>query len=155
MVWTSLPFSKGFKTETLSGNVHNDQSVDLRSALNIVWFGFCRPLAQQEFFTKPKFSHVIQPGDCLATPCDVISLNMYTLQIKDLEVLFGLRIPVERFIAFKLRLSASSQEITGQFHFPVEKSGTFHGFTAWFAVYFESLEVGGATVELNTGPNSE
>uniref|UniRef100_H2U880 Protein arginine N-methyltransferase 2 n=1 Tax=Takifugu rubripes TaxID=31033 RepID=H2U880_TAKRU len=90
-----------------------------------------QPLAQQEFFTKPKFSHVIEPSDCLADPCNVICLNMYTLQIKDLE------------------------EITGQFNFPVETSGTFHGFTAWFAVYFESLEVGGATVELNTGPHSE
>ncbi|CAG09275.1 unnamed protein product, partial [Tetraodon nigroviridis] len=90
-----------------------------------------QPLAQQEFFTKPKFSHVMEPSDCLASPRHVISLNMYTLQIKDLE------------------------EITGQFDFPVETSGTFHGFTAWFAVYFESLDAGGTTVELNTGPNSE
>ncbi|KAM6979296.1 protein arginine N-methyltransferase 2 [Tautogolabrus adspersus] len=44
-----------------------------------------QPLAQQEFFTKPKFSHVIEPADCLSTPCDVICLDMYTLQIKDLE----------------------------------------------------------------------
>lgn len=48
-----------------------------------------------------------------------------------------------------------SQEITGQFQFCMEKSGFFHGFTAWFTVYFESLQTGGATVELNTGPNSE
>ena len=47
----------------------------------------CRPLAQQEFFTKPKFSHLIEPDDCLAAPCDVICLDMYTLQVKDLEVL--------------------------------------------------------------------
>lgn len=47
-----------------------------------------------------------------------------------------------------------SQEMKGQFHFCVEKSGVFHGFTAWFTVCFESLEAGGATVELNTGPNS-
>ncbi|XP_071760631.1 protein arginine N-methyltransferase 2 [Centroberyx gerrardi] len=90
-----------------------------------------QPLAQQEFFTKPKFSHMIQPDDCLSAPCDVISLDMYTLQVKDLE------------------------EIKGQFQFHVEKSGSFHGFTAWFTVHFESLETGGATVELNTGPNSE
>lgn len=43
----------------------------------------------------------------------------------------------------------------GQFEFPVKKLGTFHGFTAWFAVHFQSLETGAATVELNTGPNSE
>ncbi|XP_071381870.1 protein arginine N-methyltransferase 2 isoform X2 [Centroberyx affinis] len=90
-----------------------------------------QPLAQQEFFTKPKFSHIIQPDDCLSAPCDVISLDMYTLQVKDLE------------------------EIKGQFQFHMEKSGSFHGFTAWFTVHFESLETGGATVELNTGPNSE
>lgn len=90
-----------------------------------------QPLAQQEFFTKPKFSHLVEPDDCLATPCDVLCLDMYTLQVKDLE------------------------EIKGQFHYCVEKSGVFHGFTAWFTVHFESLETGGATVELNTGPFSE
>ncbi|KAM3861939.1 protein arginine N-methyltransferase 2 [Diretmus argenteus] len=90
-----------------------------------------QPLAQQEFFTKPKFSHLIQPDDCLAAPCDVVSLDMYTLQVKDLE------------------------EIKGQFHFHVAKSGAFHGFTAWFTVHFQSLEMEGAAVELNTGPNSE
>ncbi|KAL6100687.1 prmt2 [Pungitius sinensis] len=90
-----------------------------------------QPLAQQEFFTKPKFSHVIEPEDCLTAPCDVLQLDMYTLQVKDLE------------------------EIKGHFHFCVEKSGVFHGFSAWFKVQFESLQRGGAPVELNTGPNSE
>ncbi|KAM4731166.1 protein arginine N-methyltransferase 2 isoform 3-T3 [Anableps anableps] len=90
-----------------------------------------QPLAQQEFFTKPKFSHLIDPEDCLSAPCDVICLNMYTVQVRDLE------------------------EMKGEFQFCVEKPGVFHGFTAWFTVQFESLETGGATVELNTGPNSE
>uniref|UniRef100_A0A3B3YS86 Protein arginine N-methyltransferase 2 n=1 Tax=Poecilia mexicana TaxID=48701 RepID=A0A3B3YS86_9TELE len=90
-----------------------------------------QPLAQQEFFTKPKFSHLIDPEDCLCAPCDVICLNMYTVQVRDLE------------------------EMTGEFQFCVEKPGIFHGFTAWFTVQFESLEMGGATVELNTGPNSD
>ncbi|XP_040056724.1 protein arginine N-methyltransferase 2 [Gasterosteus aculeatus] len=90
-----------------------------------------QPLAQQEFFTKPKFSHVIEPEDCLTAPCDVLQLDMYTLQVKDLE------------------------EIKGHFHFRVERSGVFHGFSAWFKVQFESLQRGGAPVELNTGPNSE
>lgn len=83
---------------------------------------------------------------------------MYTLQIKDLEVIFGLRLSLDSeylFSAFSSSSFVSFQEITGQFHFPVETSGTFHGFTAWFAVYFESLDAGGTTVELNTGPNSE
>uniref|UniRef100_A0A3B3W1D6 Protein arginine N-methyltransferase 2 n=1 Tax=Poecilia latipinna TaxID=48699 RepID=A0A3B3W1D6_9TELE len=90
-----------------------------------------QPLAQQEFFTKPKFSHLIDPEDCLSAPCDVICLNMYTVQVRDLE------------------------EMKGEFQFCVEKPGIFHGFTAWFTVLFESLEMGGATVELNTGPNSD
>ncbi|KAM9344254.1 protein arginine N-methyltransferase 2 isoform 2-T3 [Pholidichthys leucotaenia] len=90
-----------------------------------------QPLAQKEFFTKPKFSHLIEPSDCLSPPCDVICLDMHSLQVSNLE------------------------EMKGQFHFCVEKSGIFHGFTAWFTVHFESLEPGGATVELNTGPNSE
>lgn len=89
---------------------------------------------------------------------------MYTLQVKDLEVIFGLRMFVSSFFLsqfffpffsqLKLQFTVSFQELTGQFHFPVETSGTFHGFTAWFAVYFESLEAGGTTVELNTGPNA-
>uniref|UniRef100_A0A3Q2P583 Protein arginine N-methyltransferase 2 n=1 Tax=Fundulus heteroclitus TaxID=8078 RepID=A0A3Q2P583_FUNHE len=90
-----------------------------------------QPLAQQEFFTKPKFSHLIDPEDCLSVPCDVIRLNMYTVQVRDLE------------------------EVKGEFQFSVAKPGVFHGFTAWFTVQFESLETGGATVELNTGPNSD
>lgn len=49
----------------------------------------------------------------------------------------------------------ASQEMSGQFHFCVERPGVFHGFTAWFAVHFESLEKGGTAVELNTGPDSE
>ncbi|XP_058510776.1 protein arginine N-methyltransferase 2 isoform X2 [Solea solea] len=90
-----------------------------------------QPLAQREFFTKPKFSHLIDPSECLSAPCDIITLDMYTLQVEDLE------------------------EMKGQFHFCVERSGVFHGFTAWFTAHFESLETEGATVELNTGPNSE
>lgn len=46
----------------------------------------CRPLAKQEFFTKPKFSHLIDPEDCLSASCDVICMDMYTLQVTDLEV---------------------------------------------------------------------
>ncbi|XP_034041677.1 protein arginine N-methyltransferase 2 [Thalassophryne amazonica] len=90
-----------------------------------------QPLALQEFFAKPKFNHLLQPEDCLSTPSDVLFLDMYTLKVKDLE------------------------EVQGQFLFDVEKSGFFHGFTVWFTVHFKSLEKGGATVELNTGPYSE
>ncbi|XP_029315074.1 protein arginine N-methyltransferase 2 isoform X2 [Cottoperca gobio] len=120
-----------------------------------------QPLAQQEFFTKPKFSHLIEPDDCLTTPCDVLCLDMYTLQVKDLEVLWVFLFirngstPHTLVMVTNIALCFISQEIKGQFHFCLEKSGVFHGFTAWFTVHFESLETGGATVELNTGPNSE
>lgn len=115
-------------------------------------------MAQQEFFTKPKFSHIIEPCDCLAAPCDVISLDMYTLQVGDLEVIFYFfyeKVINEPTWILLLMLDCFvSQEMKGEFHFCVEKSAVFHGFTAWFTVCFESLEAGGATVELNTGPNS-
>lgn len=88
-------------------------------------------LAQEEFFAKPKFSHVVEPSDCLAAPRDVIAVDMYTLQVRDLE------------------------EMKSRFSFCVEKSGVFHGFAAWFTVHFESLEAGGATVDLDTGPNAQ
>lgn len=88
-------------------------------------------LAQQEFFSKPKFSHVVDPEDCLSVPSEVLSLNMYTLDVQDLE------------------------EMTGQFSFCVEKSGEFHGFSAWFTVGFESRQTGEGAVELDTGPYSQ
>lgn len=83
-----------------------------------------RSLAQSEFFSRPRFSHLLKPEDCLATPCDVITLDMLTLHVTDLE---------------KLR---------GQFTFIVEKAGTFHGFTSWFRVQFQSLERDKTTLEL-------
>uniref|UniRef100_A0A3Q3W0F2 Protein arginine N-methyltransferase 2 n=1 Tax=Mola mola TaxID=94237 RepID=A0A3Q3W0F2_MOLML len=89
-----------------------------------------QPLARQEFFTKPRFSHLVEPAECLAAPCHVIRLDMYTLQIRDLEVL-------------------------GRFLFCVERSGIFHEFTAWFTVHFNSMEAEGSAVELDTGPSAE
>ncbi|XP_062862435.1 protein arginine N-methyltransferase 2 [Trichomycterus rosablanca] len=94
-------------------------------------FSCLQPVAREEFFSKPKFSHQLEPDDCLSTPCEVISLDMHTVRVSDLE---------------KLR---------GDFSFSVERSGTLHGFTAWFSTFFNSLEEGGATLELNTGPYSE
>lgn len=32
-------------------------------------------------------NHLIDPSDCLTAPCDALLLDMYTLEIKDLEVL--------------------------------------------------------------------
>ncbi|XP_062389653.1 protein arginine N-methyltransferase 2 [Sardina pilchardus] len=93
-------------------------------------FSCLQPVAKQEFFSKPKFSHQIQPEDCLCTPSDVITLNMHTLQVSDLE------------------------KLNGEFCFKVEKTGVFHGFTAWFSVGFHGLERDGPTMILDTGPHS-
>ncbi|XP_028847263.1 protein arginine N-methyltransferase 2 isoform X2 [Denticeps clupeoides] len=94
-------------------------------------FTCLQQLAQREFFSKPKFSHLLQPEDCLAAPEDVVRLDMHTLQVSDLE------------------------RLKGEFSFRVEQTGTFHGFTAWFSVQFHSLEEEGAVLGLDTGPNSE
>ena len=45
-----------------------------------------RPVAREEFFSKPKFSHELDPEDCLSSPCDVITLDMHTVRVSDLEV---------------------------------------------------------------------
>ncbi|XP_036400743.1 protein arginine N-methyltransferase 2 [Megalops cyprinoides] len=93
-------------------------------------FSCLRPLALTEFFSKPKFSHQIRPEDCLSSPCDVLTLDMHTVQVPDLE------------------------RLKGEFNFRVEKAGPLHGFTAWFSVQFQGLQKGGAVVELDTGPHA-
>ncbi|XP_067299706.1 protein arginine N-methyltransferase 2 isoform X3 [Pseudorasbora parva] len=94
-------------------------------------FSYLQSLAQKEFLSKPKFSHHLLPEDCLSTPADVITLEMVTIQVSDLE------------------------RLKGEFSFTVEKSGIFHGFTVWFSAHFQSLEEDGSSLELNTGPYSE
>lgn len=49
-------------------------------------FMYCRLLAQKELLSKPKFSHHLLPEDCLSSPADVITLDMITIQVSDLEV---------------------------------------------------------------------
>lgn len=94
-------------------------------------FTYLQSLAQKEFLSQPKFSHLLLPEDCLSAPADVITLDMVTIQVSDLE------------------------RLNGGFSFNVEKSGVFHGFTVWFSAHFQSLEEDGPTQELNTGPFSE
>ncbi|KAI7790440.1 protein arginine N-methyltransferase 2 [Triplophysa rosa] len=84
-----------------------------------------------KFFSKPKFGHYPLPEDCLSTPSDVITLDMITIQVSDLE------------------------RLNGEFRFTIEKSGVLHGFTVWFSAHFQSLEGDGPLLELNTGPYSE
>lgn len=45
-----------------------------------------RSLAIKEFFSKPKYNHILKPEDCLAEPCTILQLDMRTVQICDLEV---------------------------------------------------------------------
>lgn len=47
---------------------------------------FPRSLAIKEFFSKPKYNHILKPEDCLSEPCTILQLDMRTVQIADLEV---------------------------------------------------------------------
>lgn len=58
------------------------------------WFGlFPRSLAIKEFFSKPKYNHILKPEDCLSEPCTILQLDMRTVQIADLEVRRGILLP--------------------------------------------------------------
>ncbi|XP_029422943.1 protein arginine N-methyltransferase 2 isoform X2 [Nannospalax galili] len=87
-----------------------------------------KSLAIKEFFSKPKYNHILKPEDCLSEPCTILQLDMRTVQISDLETMHG------------------------ELRFDIQKSGTLHGFTAWFSVHFQSLEEGQPQQVLSTGP---
>ncbi|XP_036094000.1 protein arginine N-methyltransferase 2 isoform X2 [Rousettus aegyptiacus] len=44
-----------------------------------------KSLAIKEFFSKPKYNHILKPEDCLSEPCTILQLDMRTVQIADLE----------------------------------------------------------------------
>lgn len=54
---------------------------------------FPRSLAIKEFFSKPKYNHILKPEDCLSEPCTILQLDMRTVQIADLEVREDARFP--------------------------------------------------------------
>ncbi|XP_025289391.1 protein arginine N-methyltransferase 2-like [Canis lupus baileyi] len=89
---------------------------------------FPRSFAIKEFFSKPKYNHILQPEDCLSEPCTILQLDMRTVQIADLETM------------------------KGELHFEIRKAGTLHGFTAWFSVRFQSLEEDEPQLVPSTGP---
>lgn len=63
------------------------QSPRRRSApLSNAFDFFPRSLAIKEFFSKPKYNHILKPEDCLSEPCTILQLDMRTVQIADLEV---------------------------------------------------------------------
>uniref|UniRef100_G3TYU6 Protein arginine methyltransferase 2 n=1 Tax=Loxodonta africana TaxID=9785 RepID=G3TYU6_LOXAF len=87
-----------------------------------------KSLAIKEFFSKPKYNHILKPEDCLSEPCTILQLDMRTVQISDLETM------------------------KGELHFDIKKAGTLHGFTAWFSVRFQNLEEDKPQLVLSTGP---
>ncbi|XP_036302228.1 protein arginine N-methyltransferase 2 isoform X2 [Pipistrellus kuhlii] len=44
-----------------------------------------KSLAIKEFFSKPKYNHILKPEDCLSEPCTILQLDMRTVQIAELE----------------------------------------------------------------------
>ncbi|XP_037014075.1 protein arginine N-methyltransferase 2 [Artibeus jamaicensis] len=87
-----------------------------------------KSLAIKEFFSKPKYNHILKPEDCLSEPCTILQLDMRTVQIADLETM------------------------KGELCFDIKKAGTLHGFTAWFSVRFQNLEEEEPQLVLSTGP---
>ncbi|XP_053482118.1 protein arginine N-methyltransferase 2 isoform X3 [Ictalurus furcatus] len=128
MMW---PSSASLSLVPCQAHADYSQKMEFWENLYGLDFSCLQPVAQEEFFSKPKFSHQLDPADCLSTPCDVISLDMHTLSVSDLE------------------------KLSGEFRFTIERSGTLHGFTAWFSTFFHSLDEGGSSLELNTGPHAE
>ncbi|TSM60515.1 Protein arginine N-methyltransferase 2 [Bagarius yarrelli] len=78
---------------------HADYSQKMEFWENIYGLDFSclQPIAQEEFFSKPKFSHQLDPEDCLSTPCDVITLDMHTLSVSThwKQTLFMLDGPID------------------------------------------------------------
>nr|XP_019819364.1 PREDICTED: protein arginine N-methyltransferase 2 isoform X1 [Bos indicus] len=87
-----------------------------------------KSLAIKEFFSKPKYNHILKPDDCLSEPCTILQLDMRTVQVADLEMM------------------------KGELHFDIQKAGMLHGFTAWFSVQFQNLEEDEPQLVLSTGP---
>ena len=46
-------------------------------------------MAQSELFGKPIFNHVLRSEECLSEPASVLSLEMSSVTVEDLEVREG------------------------------------------------------------------
>ncbi|XP_075037490.1 protein arginine N-methyltransferase 2 [Mixophyes fleayi] len=92
-------------------------------------FSVFKPVAIQEFLSKPQYDYVLKAEDCLSQPCVLLNVDTRTLKTAELE------------------------RMSGDFKFHVDRDDSFHGFTAWFSVQFQNIEDQGQ-VELNTGPFS-
>ncbi|XP_044531634.1 protein arginine N-methyltransferase 2 [Gracilinanus agilis] len=88
-----------------------------------------KALAVREFLAKPKYNHVLEPGECLSEAQPVFWLDMRTVQTADLE------------------------EMKGELCFCIRRAGTLHGFAAWFSVEFQNVGDDGPRLVLSTGPS--
>ncbi|XXQ36996.1 SH3 domain-containing protein [Plasmodiophora brassicae] len=70
--------------------------------------------AMSDFFSKPIFDRIIQPGECLADDVVTQTVDMTTADVESLE-----------------RMRSS-------FSFSIAKSGTLHGFGGWFDCQFQA-----------------
>ncbi|XP_060054803.1 protein arginine N-methyltransferase 2 isoform X3 [Erinaceus europaeus] len=109
-----------------------------------------KSLAIKEFFSKPKYNHILKPEDCLSDPCTILQLDMRTVQIAELEDGQPPASPgPEPCVSL---VSARTQTLRGELCFDIKKAGTLHGFTAWFSVHFQNLEEDEPQLVLSTGP---
>lgn len=93
-------------------------------------FGF-RPIAKEDMLAKPFHDYVLPKEDCLSTGQSVLTLDMKTMQIEELE------------------------DLQCVFSFEIQKRELMHGFCTWFEVEFSPLVENGEMVTLNTGPEKE
>lgn len=91
-------------------------------------FSPLKPMAMNEFFSKPMYNHEVSPNDCLSKAETILKLDMMSVTIDELE------------------------EIHQSFAFLVTREGVFHGFSSWFKVSFNNYDSSKKEVVLNTGP---
>nr|KAG5713634.1 hypothetical protein BaRGS_024682 [Batillaria attramentaria] len=128
MVW---PSTASLYFVPVSAHDQYSESMDFWSEQYGFDFSCFKPLALKEFLHKPKHSHTLDRGDCLASETKLLELDVNKVSVIDLE------------------------EMTCPFEFHITKSGVLHGFCSWFQVDFQGLSSNVETTFLNTGPDFE
>ncbi|KAK2503428.1 hypothetical protein MC885_007974, partial [Smutsia gigantea] len=80
-----------------------------------------KSLAIKEFFSKPKYNHILKPEDGLSEPCTILQLDMRTVHIADLEVRRGMLLPR---INNHVPACAGVQMMRGELRFEMRQAGT-------------------------------
>ena len=88
-------------------------------------------MAKEDLLCKPLHDYILPKEDCLSDAWKLLELDIKTVTVQYLE------------------------KIICDFKFSVQKTGTMHGFCAWFEVSFSTSDPNGETVILNTGPYHE